>query len=186
MSEDDSVGGPADGVEEGLDRRTLVRLLVGFGVGVPILVEGTTFVGLVSDAFLGGSEREAEDAGNAQTAAAASPPTLSVGEDFLPDSGPAEVLIDAELDGREFAVTANVASDLDAPYEFGLGPVRLEDGRDVGERQSVAVAPGETRALKAAWRLPEGTTPASVRALGVVGGESPRRYGRRVALPVGE
>jgi len=34
--------------DDGIDRRTLVRLLIVVTIGVPILVEATTFLGLVS------------------------------------------------------------------------------------------------------------------------------------------
>lgn len=171
-------GGPSD---DGVDRRTLIRLLVGFGIGIPLLIEGLTFLGLLRNQFGGGNGDDGEP--TAETG----PEPIAVGEDFLPASEPSETLLDVRLDddGRQLAIRVTVDNALSTTYEFSLGPVALDDGGTVEGVESRTVEADGSVTFTARWDLPDGATPAAVTAIGRVSGESARQYERRVPIDAG-
>lgn len=149
---------PGDGTaeREGLDRRTLVRLLVGLGIGIPVLVEVLTFLGLVGDLFGDGDDEP-------------SPTTtedgIDVGEELLPETDATDRVEAAYVraDGWELTLTVAVENDGEQTYELRLGEVRTDGGTTVeGGGTSGPVAPGETGTATGRWGLPDGASPGSV------------------------
>lgn len=160
---------PADSDDDtpgGISKRTLIRLLVGFGIGIPLLIEGITFLGLL-DQQLGAGGGE-DDAGSGSTATDRADSAVGVGDDFLPETERSETLASAvlrEVDGDRWplSLTVEVQNTGDTDYEFQLLSVHLEDGRTVGGRTSTdRLAPGERRTITGEWSIPAGSTPSAV------------------------
>jgi hypothetical protein len=154
----------------GISKRTLIRLLVGFGIGIPLLVEGITFLGLLDQQFGGG---EGDD-GSGSTATETPTPAVGVGDDLLPETDRSETLASAvlrEVDGDRWplSLTVEVQNAGDTDYEFQLLSVHLEDGRTVSGRTSTdRLAPGETRTITGEWSIPAGSTPRAVDVVALV------------------
>jgi hypothetical protein len=130
----------ADGPDGGVSRRTLVKLLVGLGVGIPVVVELATFLGLVGGQLLGGSDGE----------------PVGVGDELLPATPHSETVVDALYDagtGR-FTLTVEVSNGTEAAYDLRLGTVTTAAGERVDGGGSVTVPPGQTATLTGAWALP--------------------------------
>jgi hypothetical protein len=155
----------------GISKRTLIRLLVGFGIGIPVLVEGITFLGLLDQQFGGGGED-----GDGSTAPATETPTsaVGVGDDLLPETERSETLASAVLresggDRWPLSLTVEVRNAGDTDYEFQLLSLHLEDGRMVSGRTSTdRLAPGETRTITGEWSIPAGSMPHSVDVVALV------------------
>lgn len=147
-----------------MKRRNLVRLLIGLGIGIPILVEGLTFLGLIESHIFGG--RDGHDR---------STPTpgrrVGVGDELLPDTPQPEtvqeMLILAADEPWQFTMSVAVENTGDVPYELRLGEVTLSDGSTVqGGGSTGRVPAGESGTAAAQWSIPAGSTPQSVVATG--------------------
>ncbi|WP_049934863.1 hypothetical protein [Haloplanus natans] len=162
---------PDDGDDTpgGLSKRTLIRLLVGFGIGIPILVEAITFLGLLDQQFGGG-----EDPDTGSTATTTATPSVAVGDDLLPETDRSETLASAVLrevsgDRWPLTLTVEVTNSGDTDYEFQLLTIHLDDGRTVSGRTSTdRLEPGERRAITGEWSIPAGSTPRSVEVVALV------------------
>jgi hypothetical protein len=156
----------ADG---GLSKRTLIRLLVGFGIGIPLLVEGLTFLGLLEQQFGGDGTAEGD-----ATATDAADPGVAVGDDLLPETERSETLASAVLretgdDRWPLSLTVEVENTGDTDYEFQLLTLHLDDGRTIGGRASTdRLSPGERRVITAEWSIPAGSTPGAVDVVALV------------------
>lgn len=178
MSDDETTtpGGPvSDGPERTDDdaeataaaahrRRTVIRLLVGLGVGIPVLVELATLVGLVEQSLFGGDEA---DTGSDPTATEASADRVDVGDELLPATPQSETLSAASFrtgsDAWVLTLVASVDNTESAPYVVQFGPVTTEAGRRVdGTSSAVTVSPGETAQVTGTWQLRPGSRPAAV------------------------
>lgn len=187
MSSPDDPGGPDADAGPRTDRRTLVRLLVALAVGVPLAVEGATFLGLLNREFGGG---DGADDGAATGTETPTGRRVGVGDELLPATAPVERVTDMTLratgDRWRFELTAEVRNDLDTAYEFRLGAVTTGDGRTVeGGASTGTMASGETTTLTGRWDLPEGEAPERMAVSGivaVVGAETPREVSDRVPL----
>lgn len=159
-----------DDTPGGLSKRTLIRLLVGFGIGIPILIEGITFLGLLDQQFGGGED----DTGAGTTATETPTPGVSVGDDLLPETDRSETLVSAVLrevgnDRWPLTLTVEVTNSGDTGYEFQLLSLSLDDGRTVSGRASTdRLAPGEQRAITGEWSIPAGSTPRAVEVVALV------------------
>ncbi len=147
-----------------MERRTLVRGLIGLAIGIPVLVEAVTFFGLV--------ERELFGAPEATPSGTPTPDRVGVGEELLPATAPAETVTEAEVRGGDtpwlFVLTVQVENALDVPYELRLGTLTLGNGDAVeGGATTGRIDPGGAGQVTAAWELPQGQTPAAVEAAGV-------------------
>jgi hypothetical protein len=166
--------------DSGLSRRTLIRLLVGFGLGIPILVEALTFLGLLEQQFGNGGDG---DRGETPTE-----PGVGIGDDLLSETDRSETLVEAglrrETDERwPFTMTVEVENTGETPYEFQLLAVHTASGRRVSGRTTTGRIPaGETETGRGEWLLPSGTTPAAVEVVALVYGEEVETIERRVAL----
>jgi hypothetical protein len=180
---DDTNVAPAGDADGGLSKRTLVRLLVGFGIGIPILVEGLTFLGLLHDQFGGGEDDES-------TATTTDTPerAVGVGDDFLPETDRSETLQSAVLreqsgDRWPLSLTVEVHNTGDAAYEFQLLTLHLDDGRTVSGRTSTDRIPsGDRRTITAEWSIPAGATPRAVDTVALVYGGDVETIERRADL----
>ncbi|MFB6068829.1 MAG: hypothetical protein ABEJ90_02770 [Halobacterium sp.] len=146
----------------GISRRTLIRLLVGLGIGIPVLVEGLTLLGLVGQQLSGDG---GDDGDGAETPDA--PSGVDVGDEMLPETTQRETLASAILreggDRWDLTLTADVANTGDADYEFQLVTVTTADGETVsGGASTDRLAPGEETSITGEWAIPAGSTPASV------------------------
>ncbi|AXG05710.1 hypothetical protein DU500_04245 [Haloplanus rubicundus] len=155
----------------GISKRTLIRLLVGFGIGIPILIEAITFLGLLDQQFGGGG---GDDAGSGSTATETPTSAVGVGDDLLPETERSETLASAVLretggDRWPLSLTVEVHNAGDTDYEFQLLSVHLDDGRTVSGRTSTdRLAPGETRTITGEWSIPAGSTPRAVDVVALV------------------
>jgi hypothetical protein len=149
-------------------RRTIIRLLVGLGIGIPILVELATFVGLVEQSLLGDDRNDGsggESGGNTTTTAGSG--GVGVGDELLPDTPQRETLsvasFRAATDQWVLTLAASVENTSSEPYTVQFGPVTTEGGRTVeGTSRAVTVAAGEAAQVTGTWQLPPGSRPASV------------------------
>lgn len=155
-----------------MKRRTLVRLLIGLGIGIPILVEGLTFLGLIERRLFGEDGRS--DDGMTAT------PTrrVGVGDELLPGTPQPEtvreLLIIAAGDTWQFTMSVAVENTGEVPYELRLGEVTLSDGTTVQGGGSTGQIPsGEQGTAAAQWSIPSGSTPRTVEVIGTAYGESP-------------
>lgn len=176
---DGDVGDPQR--DDGFGRRRLIRILVGLGIGIPVLIELRTFLSLVLP-WVG-----ADDGGDA---ASETPPgdAVGVGDELLPETEPVERLRSAEVsasgDAWPFTVVVDVENAGDVPYGLHLGAVTTRDGTAVeGGAGTDRLPPGESTTLATTWSLPEGATPRSmaVRAE-VFSAETPEVIDREVVL----
>ncbi|MFB6218235.1 MAG: hypothetical protein ABEH77_03490 [Halobacteriaceae archaeon] len=173
-------GPPGDG--DGVSRRWLVRLLVGLGIGIPVLVEGATFARLVGNWLFGGEDRE-----GTATATTTTRRGVGVGDELLPDTAPTERVTSATVAAGEeawrFVLSVEVENDGGVPYELRLGAVTTADGETVaGEATTGRVPPGESAFVTGAWELPPGATPASVAVVAATYGAETERREREVPL----
>jgi hypothetical protein len=163
---------PSDDRPGGLSKRTLIRLLVGFGIGIPILVEAITFLGLL-DAQFGSGADDDTDTADTTTTDDAGPERVAVGDDMLPETERREILASAVLreagDSWPLSLTVEVTNTGETDYEFQLLTLYLADGETVGGRTSTdRLAPGESRTVTGEWSIPAGSTPQSVEAVALV------------------
>lgn len=181
---------PDDDTPGGISKRTLIRLLVGFGIGIPILVEGLTFLGLLNQQF-GGGGGEDDGTGSTATATPAPDDAVGVGDDLLPETDRSETLASAvlrEVDGDRWplSLTVEVRNTGDTDYELQLLDVVLGDGRTVSGRTSTdRLAPGERRTITAERSIPAGSTPRAVEVVALIypeGDGSVETVERRVEL----
>jgi hypothetical protein len=162
-------------------RRWLIRALVGLGVGVPVAVEGATFLGLVGKHLGDGS-------GTATRSATPAGRRVGVGDELLPDTPQREVLSDAAVKGGSgdtwsFDVLVTVRNTGEAPYEVRLGAVTTDGGRTVtGGASSGAVESGATATLTESWTVPAGSQPSKLVVYGITHGETATRVRETVRL----
>lgn len=156
--------------ESGISKRTLIRLLIGFSIGVPLLVEGATFLELFRRQLFG-------DTGSEDTTERTATPTddaVGVGDDLLPSTDRSELLAGATLrevegDRWPLSLTVDVTNDGATDYEFQLLTAVLADGRSVAGRASTdRVPPGESRTVTGEWSIPAGSTPSAVEVVSLV------------------
>lgn len=157
-----------------MKRRTLIRLLVGIGIGLPLLIEGVTFLGLLEAQLLGNGGPQATPTGT--------PPEdgVAVDGELLPETAPADTLSTASIavegDDRTLTLTAFVENTGNASYELRLGSVRTRGGTQVGGSATTGtIPPGESGTVTEQWDLPGGSMPGYVTVTAVVGDERIQR-----------
>lgn len=179
-ADDGGEGDPAADAEGGVDRRTLIRILIALALGIPILVELRTVVTLV------GSWVRGED-GTTPT------PTpryeaVGIGDELLPETAAVERLERAEViatddDTWPFTIVVEVDNGSDRDYRLELGAVTTRDDTVVdGGATSDRIPPGESATLANTWSLPEGESPESMKVRAELGTEDPEVIERDVVL----
>lgn len=150
----------------------MIRVLVGLGLGLPILIELRTFLSLVTP-WIGGDDGEDTPSGTPPEEA------VGVGDELLPGTEPVERFTELTVttsDGDTWPFTAvlEVENGGKVPYAIELGAVTTGDGTVVeGGVSSDRILPGETKTVATTWPLPEGATPRSVAVRAEVFREEP-------------
>jgi hypothetical protein len=146
-----------------MERRTLIRLLVVLGIGIPLLVEGFTFFGLLEAQLLGGG-------GDATPTPAVD--GVTQGEEVLQATTPTDTLSTASLAGNGrpvLTLTVRVTNTGNASYELRLTEVTTREGETVAGSASTGVLPpGESGFATGQWTLPAGARPGSVTVVALV------------------
>lgn len=178
-----------DDIDDGrLSKRTMIRLLIGFAIGVPVVVEGATFFELFRRQF--GGDADSEGAADTGTSTP-EPDAVGVGDDLLRTTDRSETLTEAalrEADGDRWSLSlaVDVTNEGDSDYEFQLFTVVLDDGRSVSGRATTGrLPPGETGTATGEWSIPAGSTPSAVEVVALVypeGDGSVETIERRVEL----
>jgi hypothetical protein len=163
-------------------RRTIIRLLVGFGIGIPVLIELATFVGLVEQSLLGGDGEESE-ANGATTRTATDDGTdessrVGVGDELVPATDQRETLTVASFragdDSWVLTLAAAVENTESVPYTVQFGALTTENGERVeGTGRQVTVVDGATAQVTGTWQLSPGSRPATVVVRTTRGDETP-------------
>lgn len=174
-----------------MERRTVIRLLLLFGIGIPLVVEGLTFAGLVG-----------QHLGVQSTPTATPTPTpepvdsVGVGDELLAETNVSERLTTATLsDAGEhwlLTLTVTVENDGDRPVDVRLGAVVTSAGTRVdGSATTGRVPADETATATGQWTIPAGEIPETLVVESTMyssDGGSPRTVSRNVhlqRLPVG-
>jgi hypothetical protein len=165
----------------------MIRLLVGLGLGIPILIESVTFLGLVGHQFSNGT-------GGTETTTTGTGTTTDVGigpgDELLPETNQSEQLATAVMqggsDGWTLTMTVKVDNPANATHELRLGDVTTSEGKTVsGGGTTGQIAPGETGTVTGRWDFPVGVTPKRVQVITVTdpaGDASPRTVSKQVTL----
>ncbi|AUV81127.1 hypothetical protein C2R22_05180 [Salinigranum rubrum] len=159
-------------------RRTIIRLLVGFGIGIPVLIELATFAGLIEQSLLGGDDGDGDENGSDSEAAdgsadggsgtaAPGETGVGVGDELLPETSQRETLTVASFragdDRWVLTLAAEVENTGSEPYTVQFASLRSREGRRVeGAHQPVTVPSGETGQVTGTWQLQPGTRPDRV------------------------
>lgn len=145
-----------------MERRTLIRLLVGLGIGVPVAIEVATFLGLFGS-------RVADGDGTPTPTDTGTPPAdaVGVGDELLPGTPQTDTVTEAavrtEEGARVFIMTVAVENDTELGYELRLDALATEAGTTVtGGGRSEELEPGERATVTGRWELPTGGTPEAV------------------------
>lgn len=179
--------GTDDGAEEsgGLSRRTLVRLLVGGGVGIPLAIEARTLYGLAMQTLSGGPD-EGDGSGGEPATETDEPTGVGVGGELLPATEPAETVTNAVVSAGErwtFLLAVEVENRTELSYELRVEAVRTADERIADPVSTGAVQAGESSILTGRWTVPAGSVPTAVEAVGIVDPDgSADRVARTVRL----
>jgi hypothetical protein len=172
---DRHAGPTADGAGDGRDgtadtdgrvrRRWILRLLVGAGLGIPILVEARTFLGLFRAHVLG---EDTDEVGATATPTQTPEQSVGVGDELLEGTRPRETVREARirvLDSGEwrFDLSVSVENTTDAPYELRLGDVQTTAGETVGGGGSTGhIPPRGTGEVTEFWPLPSENRPETL------------------------
>lgn len=159
--------------DDGIDHKRLVRFLIVIGIGIPLLIEGLTFAGLVSDHLLVGGGTDGPETGTATSTPEVE--RVGIGDELLADTPQNETVTDAKITATErgwvFTITVDVNNTGERGYDLTLESVTTMDGKRVSEPASVTVAPGERQTLTASWTLPEAKRPDSIAVIAVRQGD---------------
>lgn len=161
----------------GIDRRTLIRILVGLGIGIPVLIEALTLLGLVGDLFGPG---DGETPTPTETATG-----VGVGDELLPETPATDTVESAfiALEGWTFTMVVGIENTTDRTYELRLRSVTTDGGATVrGGGESDPVPPGESGSVTGSWDLPEGSSPASVDVVSIARDGTVTKVDRTVTL----
>lgn len=147
-----------------MERRTLIRLLVGLGIGVPIAIEAATFFGLFGSRVVGDGDGTETPSSPTETP---SPDAVGVGDELLPATAATDTVTGAEIrteDGeRVFVLTVAVENDTDEGYELRLDALTTDAGTTVsGGGRTTQLDPGEETTVFGRWPLPDDERPRAV------------------------
>ena len=151
-----------------MERRTLIRLLVGLGIGLPVAIEVATFLGLFGSR-VGGDGEDGNGAGTPTPGETETPPpdAVGVGDELLPATPQADTVTEAAVrteDGdRVFVMTVEVDNDTEQGYELRLDALTTREGTTVtGGGRTDQLEPGESATVTGRWELPAGERPGAV------------------------
>lgn len=169
---------------DGPEQKTLLRLLIIVGIGLPILIEVVTFGSMMGHHLVGDTGGEAvPETPTAEQAGA------SVGDPIL-ESSEVSVRIEAASvvtadEGWRFTLTVNVTNTGPDPAAVRFDSVTTRSGETIAGAASTGQLPAEeTDDVTKSWLLPPGERPAtvSVTVLRYPDGESAQSTQYTVAL----
>lgn len=158
--------GPHDNDASQTSMQRLVKWLLIVGVGVPVLVEGITFFGLVGHHVSDSGKEEASG-----TPAHARAPEVNIGDDLLSSTS----LVERVTEAREWAYGEHWAFELtialekppEKGYRIVFDSLRTEDGNMIADEKELQWEGGDEaeddRAQTVQWIIPPGDQPFSVR-----------------------
>lgn len=133
-------------------RRDYLKWVIGGAVGVPVAVESGTFLAMIRARLTG------ESAG------------VGVGDELFPGTTATETVTELAVvrsgGSARLELTVEVTAS-ERPFGVAVTGVELDDGTQISERAATGRVPeGETGVLRGAWRLPPGSTPTALDAVG--------------------
>lgn len=148
-----------------MERRNFIRLLIGLGIGIPILIEAATFFGLIERHFFTSGPRD----GESPTPTTPTREPVRIGDELLPETPLDERLRSASLEAQQgqwlLTLGVEVENPTETEYEFRLGTVTLTNQDQIeGGGTTGRIPTFETRSMLGTWMLPEGSTPERVEA----------------------
>ncbi|MFC7045351.1 hypothetical protein ACFQH6_07970 [Halobacteriaceae archaeon GCM10025711] len=148
-----------------MERRTLLRILIVVGIGIPVVIEGATFLGLVQNQLAG------DDGGTTPSNGPMSSRHVEVGDELVLETTQAETITGATIrntdDGRVLTVNVRVENTADEVYELQLNAVGTASGERVeGGGTTGRIPPGETRSVSGQWTLPPDASPETMNVFG--------------------
>ncbi|NLV06378.1 hypothetical protein GOC83_09580 [Haloarcula rubripromontorii] len=147
---------------DGPEQKTLLRLLIIVGIGLPILIEVVTFGSMMGHHLLGDSGAEAvpETPTAAETGAGVGDPILESADVSARIDAASVVTAD---EGWRFTLTINVTNTGSDPAAVRLDSVTTRGGETVADTASTGqLSVGNTDDLTQSWLLPPGERPDSV------------------------
>lgn len=179
---DDDDDSDDDNDDGSVRRRWVIRLLVGLGIGIPILIEARTFLGLLGSYLLG----EDDDTGTA-TPTPTARTGIGVGDELLAETAPTETVRTSQIRVREsdwqFEMTVEVENTAGSPYELRLGNVHTTGGETVaGGASTGRIPPGETAFVNGTWVLPTDQRPETLTVTALTFADDVRVTSREVRL----
>lgn len=176
-----------------MKRRSLIRILIGLAIGIPIAIEGFTFFELFHQRLSGNGE--SSSATRTRTETGTNEPTTTAdgvtqGDELLPETPQTETvsaaIIEARSDSWPFTMTVVVDNDTDSAYELRLSAVTTSDGRTVGGNATTGrIEPGGSQTVTGEWELSPGSTPVGVVVVAITypqGTGTPRQQSKLVNL----
>lgn len=169
---------------DGPEQKTLLRLLIIVGIGLPILIEVVTFGSMMGHHLVGDTGEEAvPETPTAEQAGA------SVGDPILESSEVSARIEAASVvtadEGWRFTLTVNVTNTGPDPAAVRFDSVTTRSGETIAGAASTGQLPAEeTDDVTKSWLLPPGERPAtvSVTVLQYPDGESAQSTQYTVAL----
>lgn len=173
--------------DDDVSRRRLIRLLVGLGVGVPVLVEGTTVLRLITSRLFGGGDGSGDGASATGTATPTERSAVGVGDELLAATAPTDTVHESYIrvrdSGWEFILTVGVENTTEVPCALRLGDVRTTADEAVsGGGATARIPPGESATVTGRWLLAENTRPETVTVTMLSDAEETRITEREVEL----
>lgn len=162
--------GPGDSTSEDADgaglalpisRRTLLRLIIVVAIGIPLVLEGLTFLGLVGNQLDDGG-----DGGTVPTDGAANDRRVDIDDDLLAGTDQREILRSATVstgEGWRFSLRINVTNTGADGYRLAVTSVTTKSGTAIAEPTSTgSLESGDRTMLTGSWDLPDGEVPERV------------------------
>lgn len=169
---------------DGPEQKTLLRLLIIVGIGLPILIEVVTFGSMMGHHLVGdtGGEAVPETPTAGQAGASVGDPILESSEVSARIEAASVVTAD---EGWRFTLTVNVTNTGPDPAAVRFDSVTTRSGETIAGAASTGQLPAEeTDDVTKSWLLPPGERPAtvSVTVLQYPDGESAQSTQYTVAL----
>jgi hypothetical protein len=93
---------PPDETDDDVSRRWLSRLLVGLGIGIPVLIEGTTAFRLITSRLFGSGDGGGDEGGATGTATPTERSAVGVGDELLAATAPIETVRELCVRARRY------------------------------------------------------------------------------------
>ncbi|PSQ28812.1 hypothetical protein BRD09_07180 [Halobacteriales archaeon SW_10_68_16] len=153
-------------------RRWMLRALIAAVLGIPILIEARTFLGLFRAHLFGGAEGETGTATPTPTPASG----VGVGDELLPATSPTETVEESVVrvteSGWRYELSVAVTNGAEVPYELRLGGVRTAAGGTAdGGASTGRIPPGESATVRESWELPTESRPETLAVTGLTYGD---------------